>query len=166
MRSKGKMRGKRNNQVAPKDPWALTLRMLGRRDYSIAELSQRLERKGVERGQVREMVARCLDYGYLDDARYAAQRARSLMRQGRAVGRRVMADLRQKGIDEATAESALEQARREQSDTEVLDQLLERRFPGFDFTNASEREQRRVIHFLQRRGFPLGCIFEKLTEKG
>lgn len=160
------MRRKRSNRDAPEHAWPLALRMLGRRDYSVAELNRKLGEKGVDPDQVRQIVERCLAYGYLDDTRYAQQRARGMMRQGRAVGARILADLRQRGIDEATAESALEQARCEQSDAEVLDELLARRFPDFDYAEAGERERRRVVHFLQRRGFPLGCILEKLTEKG
>jgi len=161
-----RMRTKSNKPAPAGEPWLVALRMLGRRDYSVAELSRRLQEKGVDRGRVREVVGRCLDCGYLDDARYAAQRARGMMREGRAVGPRILADLRHKGIDEATAEAALEQARREHSDTDVLARILERRFPDFDYAGASERERRRVVHFLQRKGFPLNCIFEKLTEKG
>ena len=160
------MRGKRTNRDASRDSWPLALRMLGRRDYSVAELSRKLGEKGIDPDQVRQIVERCLAYGYLDDARYAEQRARGMMRQGRAVGARILADLRQRGIDEATAESALEQARCEQNDADVLVELLEQRFPNFDYATAGERERRRVVHFLQRRGFPLGCILEKLTEKG
>ena len=161
-----RMRTKRNKPAAAGDPWPLALRMLGRRDYSVAELSRRLQERGVDRDRVREVVDRCLDCGYLDDARYAAQRARELMREGRAVGPRILADLRHKGIDTATAETALEQARQEHSDTEVLARILERRFPDLDYAGATERERRRVVHYLQRKGFPLNCIFEKLTEKG
>jgi len=150
----------------PRDPWALVLRMLNRRDYSVAELSRRLQQKQVPPDQVESLVERCLEFGYLDDARYAEQRARSLMRQGRAVGPRILVDLKQRGVDETTARAALEQARQELSDSDVLDELTERRFPQFDYGKADDRERRRVIHFLQRRGFPLNHILNKLTEKG
>jgi len=144
----------------------LALRMLNRRDYSCAELAGRLADRNIEADRVEAVIKRCLDLGYLDDQRYAAQRARSLMRQGRAVGRRILLDLRRHGIDEATAVQALQQARDEQSDSDVLDELLERRFSGFDYTASTEKERRRIIHYLQRRGFALECILEKLTEKG
>ncbi len=148
------------------DPWALVLRMLNRRDYSVAELRRRLTQKEIAPDQIETLLERCLELRYLDDARYAEQRARSLMRLGRGVGSRILLDLRQRGIDEATARQALEQARQELSDDAVLEELLERRFPQFDYAVATDRERRRVIHFLQRRGFPLNHILNKLTEKG
>ena len=156
----------RSRTTEPGDPWALVLRMLNRRDYSIVELRRRLQQRQVSPGQIERVVQRCLELGYLDDARYATQRARSLMRQNRAVGPRILRDLKQRGIDQVTAQAALEEARQEQSDADVLDELIERRFFQFDYATADEREKRRVIHFLQRRGFALHQILEKLTEKG
>lgn len=150
----------------PRDPWVLALRMLNRRDYSVVELRRRLQQRQVPPDQIESLVERCLKLGYLDDARYAEQRARSLMRQGRAVGPRILSDLKQRGVDKTTARDALEQARQELNETDVLDELIERRFPQFDYAQAEDRERRRVVHFLQRRGFPLNHILKKLTEKG
>jgi regulatory protein len=140
--------------------------MLNRRDFSVAELTRRLAGKDLAPDQVKAVIDRCLELGYLDDARYAVQRARSLMRQGRAVGVRILIDLRRSGIDESTAQQALEQARTEQSDADVLGELIERRFPLFDFGASTDKERRRIVQFLLRRGFPLDSILKKLTEKG
>ena len=38
--------------------------------------------------------------------------------------------------------------------------LLERRYPGFCFASADEREKRRVIGFLQRKGYSYSMILE------
>lgn len=160
------MAKQKNRRTDPVEPWGLVLRMLNRRDYSVKELRRRLEDKNLAPEQVETVIERCLELGYLDDPRYAAQKARSLMRQGRAVGIRILRELQQRGIDEATALQALQAARSEQSDGDILDELVERRFPQFDYHTATDRERRRVVHFLQRRGFPLNCILEKLTEKG
>jgi regulatory protein len=40
--------------------------------------------------------------------------------------------------------------------------LIGRRFPAFDFAAAAERERRRVVAFLQRRGFALDQILTEL----
>ncbi len=148
------------------DPWALALRMLKRRDHGVAELTRKLQEKAVSAEAIEQVVARCRDCGYLDDDRYAAARARSLMRSGRAVGNRILIDLKQRGIDEQVACRALQEAREELDDDTVLSDLLERRFPGFDYPTADDRERRRVIHFLQRRGFSLNGILQKLNRKG
>jgi regulatory protein len=147
-------------------PWPTALRLLTGRDYSQAELRQRLLDKGFDPGSVDETLQRCLALGYLDDARYAISRATRLMAQGRAVGPRILADLRQHGIAEELACRALDQARAACDEGEMLRLLLERRFPGFDYDSASPKERRRVVHFLQRRGFSLGRIMAQLTRKG
>jgi SOS response regulatory protein OraA/RecX len=43
---------------------------------------------------------------------------------------------------------------------------MDRRFPDFDYDSASLKERRRVVHYLQRRGYPLSRIMDQLTRKG
>ena len=148
------------------DPWPAALRLLTGRDYSRAKLRQRLLDKGFDPDRIDKTLQRCLEFGYLDDARYALNRATSLMIQGRAVGPRILADLRQHGIAEELAVQALDQARAACDEGEMLCLLLERRFPAFDYSSAPAKERRRVVHFLQRRGFSLGRIMAQLTRKG
>lgn len=157
------------NRFGPQDnsgTWAVALRLLTRRDYSREELHRRLLDKGFETAEIDRALQRCLELGYLDDARYACNRAAQLMAQGRAVGPRILADLRQHGIAEELAETALAQARAAYDENELLGTLLERRFPAFDYDSAPAKERRRIVHFFQRRGFSLGRIMAQLTRKG
>lgn len=157
----------RPGQIAAKgDPWPAALRILTRRDYSHAELQRRLLDKGYDQARVEETLRRCLDCGYLDDTRFALNRATSLMNQGRAVGPRILADLRQRGIAEDIAEQALSLALEACSEKQLLTSLLQRRFADFDYNSATAKERRRVVHFLQRRGFAIGRIMDQLTQKG
>jgi len=144
------------------DPVAATLRLLSGRDMSEAELRRRLARFGFSSSEIDGAISKCHEYNYLDDARYALQRARDLAKRGNGVGRKILLDLKQRGIDEATASAAVEKITAEAPPEQVLRELVERRFPDFDFNTASEREQRRVVSFLQRRGFPLELIFANL----
>jgi regulatory protein len=148
------------------DPWPAALRLLTGRDYSLAELRRRLIDKGFAPSGVDGTLQRCLEFGYLDDARYALNRATSLMTLGRAVGPRILVDLRQRGISEEVACQALTKAREACDEDELLASLLQRRFPDFSYSTASAKERRRVVHFLQRRGFSMGHIMDRLTRKG
>lgn len=148
------------------DPWPVALRLLTRRDYSRAEMHQRLSDRGFDPARIDETLQRCLELGYLDDTRYALNRASSLMNQGRAVGPRILADLRQRGISEEVACRALAKARTDCDENQLLQALLARRFPNFAYDTAPAKEQRRVVHFLQRRGFTLSRIMAQLTRKG
>ena len=148
------------------NPWPAALRILSGRDHSQAELRKRLTDKGFDAALVEETLQRCRELGYLDDARYARARAISLMNRGRAVGHRVLADLRQHGVSQELAEEALAAARESCDEDSLLGDLLVRRFPGFDFNTAPARDKRRVVNFLQRRGFATDRILDHLKRKG
>lgn len=148
------------------DPWPALVRLLTRRDYSRAELRQRLVDRGFDQERIDAALQRGLALGYLDDARYALSRATSLLTQGRAVGPRILADLRRHGISEEVALQALAMARKGCDEEQLLQALLERRFPNFNYDTAPAKERRRVVHFLQRRGFSLSRVMAQLTRKG
>lgn len=144
--------------------FAAALRLLTRRDRSETELRQKLDQFGFSLSAIDSAVAKCQEYNYLDDNRYATERARSLMRTGRGVGRKIRFDLHRRGIDEAIVHQALETAEEEFPAADLLREQLNRRFSTFDYATADDRERRRVIGFFQRRGFPLEQIFTILKE--
>ena len=134
-------------------PWNAALALLARRDRSEGELAARLRRKGFTEEEIAATLERCREYGYLDDARFARQRARSLVSNGRAVGGRLRAELKQQGIDEELARQAAEEVENDIDPDQLLAGLLERRFPSFSYAEADDRRRRRVIHYFLRRGF-------------
>lgn len=144
------------------DSFSTALRLLTGRDRTEAELSEKLRQLGFSVSEISETLAKCRDYNYVNDQKYALERARALYRSGRAVGRKVLLDLRRRGIDEVTAEQALEEVNSEFESLQLLREQLARRFPNFSYQNADERQRRRVVSFFQRRGFILGDIFSVL----
>ena len=140
--------------------FAAALRVLTRRDRSETELRQKLEQFGFSSPATEAAINKCREYNYLDDNRYATERARSLMRTGRGVGAKILFDLRRRGIDEAIARHALEVVEKEFSAYDLLREQLNRRFPNFHYPTANNRERQRVIGFFQRRGFGLEDIFQ------
>ncbi|MEZ4598313.1 MAG: regulatory protein RecX [Syntrophotaleaceae bacterium] len=144
------------------DPFAVALRLLTARERSGRELAERLRQKGFDDAACDETVARCRSLGYLDDARFARGRARQLLESGRAVGRHLLLDLQQHGISESLAREILSELEQEQSPRQVLENLLQRRFPGFDYDRADDRERRRVINFFLRRGFDLALVLDRI----
>lgn len=144
------------------DPFATALRLLTGRDRSEAELSAKLRQLGFSALEIDTTIAKCRDYNYLNDQRYALERARALFRSGKGVGHKVLLDLRRRGIDEATAVQALEETSSEFETRQLLREQLQRRFPNFDYLAADDKLKRRVISYFQRRGFVLGEIFSVL----
>lgn len=144
------------------DPFAAALRVLTRSDRSEAELRAKLKQFGFALPAIDSAVEKCRQYGYLDDQRYARERARALARRGSGVGHKIRLDLRRRGLSDDHIEQALELVENEFSYHDLLRELLERRFPSFDYAEADDRQRRRVVAFLQRRGFPLEQIFSVL----
>jgi regulatory protein len=58
-------------------------------------------------------------------------------------------------VGEAEARAAVDEAREEFDERELLAELLRRRFPDFIFRAAADRERRRVVNYFLRRGFSL-----------
>jgi regulatory protein len=146
--------------------FSAALRLLTRRDRSETELRQKLEQFGFSLSAIDTAVEKCREYNYLDDRRYATERARSLMRTGRGVGRKISLDLHRRGIDETLVQHAIAAAEEEFPPASLLQDQLQRRFPDFDYATADQRERRRVIGFFQHRGFNLGEIFDIIKNGG
>lgn len=153
---------RRKSSPAPGDPWATALRLLARRDYGTEELRQRLLAKEFPAAAVEQVIIRGIELGYLDDARHVERLTRALLTTGRAVGPLLTLELRRRGLPDELIRTALVEARASGGEDEALRALISRRFPDFDYTAAADRERRRVVLFLQRRGFALDRILTEL----
>jgi regulatory protein len=138
---------------------ASALRILTLRDLSVAELKRRLKDKGISDALVEETVDRLEKSGYLDDRRFARQWADSAIRNGRGYGPRLRLDLMRRGVHEEIVADVLASLAVEYDETETLTALLSRKYAGFNPATAADREKRRVMQYLQRRGFSTTAIF-------
>lgn len=138
---------------------------LGRRMRTVAEL-KRLMRTRVEPGEpgaaiIEAVIARLKEQKYLNDSRYAA--AYSLYRQtnekfGR---RRVITDLKVKGVHADVIETAVAAAYEEVNEEQLARQFLDRKRLK---KPANGRESARVFRMLVRAGFASGTIFKILKQ--
>lgn len=139
---------------------AAAVRLLARREYSRAELAQRLLRRGLEA----DAIARALDElaaaGYLSDRRVA--QAMVAQKSGRYGKRAIVYALKEKGIGAADMEAALAPLAHadEFADAQALWQQR------FGTPPASEREKARQVRFLQARGFSLAAVLRVLRAAG
>jgi len=134
--------------------------MLARREYSRAELSQRLARKGVPRDDVERALDELAAQGYLSDARYA--QVVVAQRSGRYGKRAIAHVLREKGITAPDAQAAMVPLA---ATDEVADAtaLWQRRFGT---PPANQREKARQVRFLQSRGYGFSVILRVLRATG
>ncbi len=143
-----------------KEAMAFALRMLARRDMTAAGLARKLSDKGIAASLIDETIARLHRTGYLNDRRFARQWAESAIRNGRGFGPRLRLDMARRGVPGDIVAEVLAAISEEYDEMETLAALLAKKFTDFAPESASDREKRRVMQYLQRRGFSTAAIFQ------
>jgi regulatory protein len=133
------------------------------RRYLMRKVQESARAHGTDAEQGAQWVAALLDKlvrnNLLDDRRFAAARARTLQRQGRALGA-VRMGLQLKGVTADEAERAVESLRDEipNADLRAAVALARRRRFGPFGPAADPRERQRQTAAMARRGFSLEVI--------
>lgn len=137
---------------------AFVVNSLGARAQSMAEIEAKLARRGVAPDIAVEVVRDALRLGYLDDEALAAQLARGSRerRHGRA---RAARDLRRRRLPEPEIAAALEAAYADADERELASAALGSRPCG------DERERRRAVAYLVRRGFSTGLAWQLVRSR-
>jgi len=143
-----------------------SLKVLSLRDHSEAELRRKLKEKGYAGEEIDQTVARLNELSYLDDLRFARSFASSSVRNGRGYGSRLKMELTRRGVAADIVAQVLGELAQEYSEAELLRELVARRYAGFDAETATDKEKRKVVGYLQRKGFPLSAIFREFKGHG
>ncbi|WP_416138113.1 regulatory protein RecX [Halomonas sp. HK25] len=154
------MSGKAPGESTPRDD---AIRLLARREYSRAELTNRLSAKG----HVPDAIAECLDalveQGLQSDARFTESFLRSRILRGQGP-LKIHQELSRRGIERELIRTALAEAQREEqggADWFVLAcETLARRFSG---PGDTPRERARRERFLAGRGFDFDQVRHALA---
>ncbi|QSQ19351.1 regulatory protein RecX [Pyxidicoccus parkwayensis] len=140
------------------------LKLLSVRSRSRQELDAALVRKGFAEKVREEALSRVMGWGYLDDARFAQERAAALLRKGRLGPRAVLQRLEAHGLSEDAARQGLAQA----SGTEGFDALAAARAvlegKGLLGRPLDAKERARAGRLLDSRGFAEDVIHRLLGE--
>lgn len=125
----------------------MAIQYLARREYSRAELVQRLQSKSVAEEAIAPALDQLAQDGLQSDDRFAEVFVRSRIARGQGPNK-IRADIRQRGIDDAATAAAIEA---ESPDwRELAAQALGKRF---DEAGATPRDRARRERFLAGRGF-------------
>ena len=137
-------------------------KLLSAKSRSVAELRELLlQRQGASKAHVEEVLARLMEYGYLNDERFAISYASAKVRQ-RPIGRqRLKRNLALKKVSKETADEALDLVFAETSESELIDRAIEKRVrlrgrPG------NRAEAKSLFDHLLRQGFPFELVAEKV----
>ncbi|HVA56791.1 MAG: regulatory protein RecX [Gemmatimonadaceae bacterium] len=134
--------------------WDAASRLLAARARSRSELRRQLLRKGEPVVRVDQVLDRLERAGYLDDADYARQFARSRSLVRGMSRRRVQQELAKRGIAREVAEAAIADVFAQEGVDEyaAVERLARRKLPSLAKLDPIMR-RRRLYAFLARRGF-------------
>lgn len=124
------------------------LRILAVRDHSCRELERKLAAKGCPEQLASFIVARCLEWKYLDDGRFAERFAREKSCAGWGP-RKIRAELMRRGIDPAAADAVCRDLKNSEDAPDQFATALELA----EKKAAQGRSFASVCRFLSSRGF-------------
>jgi len=138
------------------------MRSLARRSRTTEEIRQRLAAKDYAAEQIEEMVTALRRFGFLDDERYAGEyvRARSRLGYGEF---RIRQELDNKGCPEKATNEAIREFAGEQTQEELLQQVIERRI-RIKGEPHDQKTLKQLLDFCTRRGFDQELIRAKLAK--
>ena len=139
------------------------LRLLGRRDHSCLELSQKLKQRGFTPDVITTTIAACERMSYLDDGRFCEGYTGQLRRRG--YGRiRIVQKLKEKGVAEATIRESIDKICPEECQVEDCRRVIDKRIPAEQTTSLERKYRERLFRFLYQRGFSSDVIKEAMQK--
>ncbi len=142
--------------------WPTALRLLMRREYTAAEVRERLRDRGYSEDTVDDCISRLTADRTLDDRRVAANHIRTA-REIKSRGRlRIERELAQRGIAPALAHELLGDLPKDDDQAQIARVMARKHLPA----RLSLAERRRIFQHLLRRGFPADAISRALRSRG
>jgi len=139
------------------------LRWLEVRARSRRELADRLRAKGHEPEVFEPLLDRLTEAGLIDDAQFAKDRARALLRSKGWGPRKLKADLARHGVQDQDVEAAIQAAYEELSPEEILRREALKRFgQAILAPDGDPARKQKAFRFLLGRGFEPDAIRDLL----
>ncbi|HEX4792276.1 MAG TPA: RecX family transcriptional regulator [Humisphaera sp.] len=137
---------------------------LNRRMHSRVELQRKLgQKKKFSPEQIVETLDKLAELGYLNDERYAAARAQSLLQHKHHGRRRAMAELRRRGVAQSVANQALDAVYDPSDSLAAARKLAEKQAARLRKLDP-QTARRRLAAMLQRRGFEYEAVKTVIDE--
>jgi regulatory protein len=156
------LKSRNTEPFSPGQAYQYALRLLTGRDYSVAGIRRKLATRDVAEDDLEAVVQRLQREGWLDDRRYAERFAAGALSSGRYYGVRLRLEMRRRGLTPDVVAETLAPLLAESDEVSEVRSAAERRHPGFSFSEANDRDKRRMVGFLQRRGFGISAIMRAL----
>jgi regulatory protein len=143
-----------SREVAILHTYDRALNMLAARGRASAELRRLLVRKGEPADLVDVAIERLVNVGFLDDAAFARQFARSKGVSGGLSRRRIQQELGRRGVSRETGVEAVETVFTEEGVDEeaAIERVARKKLRSLSSLDAATK-RRRLYSFLARRGY-------------
>lgn len=137
------------------------LALLGRRDYTAAELRTRLIDKEYPRDEVEQVIADLIEDRTINERRVAAAHIRTAS-QIKGRGRlRIRQELAARGVDRHLADELIAELPPEDESAAITRFLARKRFPA----SPTQAERQKIYQQLLRKGFTGEAISKALPKK-
>ncbi|MEI7626389.1 MAG: RecX family transcriptional regulator [Actinomycetota bacterium] len=135
-------------------------RFIAKRERTASQVSERLQRDGIETPIINEVVEQMLADGYIDDERFAQLFAEDRRRLDGWGSERIVARLREAGVSEEIIESQVG-SRGHQQEVDDAVRVLEERLPA---KPSDPKERERALGILARRGYSLDVAYQAVRD--
>lgn len=141
------------------------LRYLARRARTTQEIVRYLKHAGVDTTLIQRVIRYLQAQGYVDDEGYAREYVRNRLHHRGYGPRRLRVELQRRGIPPNVIETALAEALREISPIAIARQVGQKRWMQLVQSEPDILKRRRkLLGYLQRRGFTLEAAYFVLRE--
>jgi regulatory protein len=139
------------------------LRLLGRRDHSASELTNKLKGRGFSLSVIEPVIATCRRLNYIDDQKFSENYARNLKNKGFGA-LRVAQMLRAKGVSkELIVAAQADQTSFDQQCAQCRRALTKKRKTMTSLKDPAKRKAG-IYRFLMNRGFGADVIHQVMNE--
>ena len=138
-------------------------RYLSYRARSYSETQEHLKQKDYPTSIVNQTLSYLVEYGYLNDEKFALDWGRSRIANKKFGPYRLKQDLLGKGIAVELVDQTLATLYAEVDEEELAKLAAEKKIYQLRDVDA-EVKRRRLIQFLQRKGFPADIIFKTVKQ--
>jgi regulatory protein len=143
---------------------ASAMRFLSRRDHSEAEIRSKLFARRYTPAVVEAVIEKLLRFSYLDDRRTAFRFAESALTNGKGFGPRLRFDLMKRGYSSELIDAVMATLVPQFDETAAIRTIVSQKFSHLNLPDLCLKDRRRIVHYLQRRGFSLNSILHVLTD--
>lgn len=138
------------------------LRILARRDHSVAELGRKLAQRHFDQEVIDQVISECRRLNYLDDIRFAQGLIRMIKRKGRGF-MQLKKEFRHRGLDGVENERLLCDAYDEQEEFLIARRVASKKLVVIKDLEPRKRRAK-IYRFLYSRGFSKSVILKILGD--